>query len=145
MHQLEARRVLRFVPLEMADEVPPDRGMNDIHLGERLLNPVFTDVPEPCFEPGLYGFRAMGLRHGNDRDALSMTSPLNRRVDFRPDLPQSLRQVRKWHNAPSYRRVVPGDRGKKLCRGGVAGRERGGEGGEGSGGPPPPLASPWTH
>src|SRR5438067_2846462 len=89
----------------MSDEVPPDRGSDSIHFLERLLNAVFADVPESSLPRRFRRVRAMRLGHGYDRDTLSMSPPMHGGINTLPDLPQSLRQVRKTHNVPSYRRL----------------------------------------
>src|SRR5579864_7482906 len=104
MYEIESCQVLRLVSLHVPDEVPPDRRSHGIHFIERFLNAVLSDVPESSLPRRLYRFGAMSLGHGHQRYALSMTPPLHGGVDATPDLPQSLRQVRKTHNVPSYRR-----------------------------------------
>jgi hypothetical protein len=91
MHEIEPRHVLRLVPLKMSDEMPADRGTNRIHLVDRLLNPVLTDVPEPCLNCRLDRFGTMRFGHGDDRDLLALTPTLDGSLDAVPDLPQAIR------------------------------------------------------
>ena len=72
---------------------------------ERLLNAVFTHVRESSFPRRFRRIGAMCLGHGYDRDALSMSPPNHGGINTLPDLPHALRQVRKTHNVPSYRRL----------------------------------------
>src|SRR5438045_265118 len=87
----------------MSDEVPPDRGSDRIHFLERFLNAVFTHVPESSLPRRFRRIGSMGLGYGHYRDALAMSPSLHGGIDALPNLPQSIRQVRKTHNVPSYR------------------------------------------
>src|SRR4051812_25874966 len=105
MHEVEACYLLRFVALQMSDEMPADLRANRVHLLDRLLDAVLTHVAEPCSERRFDGLGAMRLGHSDHRDPLRVASALPCGVDTIPDLPQAIRQVRKSHNAPSYRRL----------------------------------------
>ena len=102
---MELRRVPRLVPLQVSDEMPSDGSSYGIHFFERLLDAVLADVLESSSTRRLDCFRAMSLGHGDNRHALLMPTSLHGGVDSTSDLPQSLRQVRKTHNVPSYLRL----------------------------------------
>src|SRR5213080_1010403 len=116
MHEGEAGHLLCLIPLQMSDEVPTDLRADRIHLPDCLLDPVLTDVPEPCGARRLHCFGAVSLRHGDHRDQLFMAPALARGVDTIPDLPRAIRQVRKSHNALSYRRLHS-EASESLCVG----------------------------
>jgi hypothetical protein len=114
VHEIEPRHVPGLVPLQVADEVPPNVGAEDVHFFERLLNAVLTDVPEPCRIRRLDSIWPMRFCHGHQRDSLATASALCSRIDAIPNLPQSLRQVRQSHNTPSYRRLQS-EASESLC------------------------------
>jgi hypothetical protein len=105
VHEIEPRNMSDFVALQMPDQMPSDWSTHRVHFRECLLNAVFADVPEPRFPRRDYRVGAVSLRHGDHRDVLSVPPSPHRGIDALLDLPQSIRQVRKRHNAPSYRRL----------------------------------------
>src|SRR6185503_12126240 len=102
---MKAPEMLHLVPLQVPDEVPAERQLEGIHLVERFLNAVFTDVPKARVPSGLQRIRSMGLGHRDDRDrfASPVSAAPSRRVDPLPNLPNPVRQVEKRHKAASYR------------------------------------------
>src|SRR5262249_288630 len=105
VQKLEARQVFHLVALKVSNQVPPHRASNDIHLGEGFLHSVLADVSEPRFPRRLYGVGTMRLGYSDDRYLLPVTTASHCRFDSVSDFSQPVREVRKRHNEPSYRRL----------------------------------------
>ena len=106
MEQMKAREVLHLVPLQVTDEVPAElEGGDGVHLLQRLLYPVLTDVPKAHIPCGLQRVRSVGLGHGDECHLSRLYVPAApcRRVDPLPNLPNPVRQVEKRHKAATYR------------------------------------------
>src|SRR5688500_12583221 len=103
MEQMKAREVLHLVPLQMTDEVPAERQLENVHLLQCFLNAVLTDVPEACIPRGLQRIRSVVLGHRDDRHRLPVTTALSCCVDPLPHLPNPRRQVEERHEAATYR------------------------------------------
>jgi hypothetical protein len=65
-------RMLRLVPLERPDQVPPDPSVAGlVLLGQGLLHPVLSDVFQTRRGRGSDGFGTMTLGDGDDSDRMS--------------------------------------------------------------------------
>ena len=103
MKKMKASEMLHFVPLQVANQVPAKRQGEGVHLFQRLLNPIFTDVPKARVPCGLQRIRSMGFGHRDNRDRLAVPAAPYRCVDPLSNLPNPVRQVEKRHKAASYR------------------------------------------
>src|SRR5687768_14357830 len=103
MQEIEPWKMFHLVALQVADQVPPEGLRDGAHLVERLLDPVFTNVPEAHTPRGLQRIGPVSLGHRHDRDRLAVTAAPNRCIDPLPHLPNPVREVEKRHKTPSYR------------------------------------------
>src|SRR5262249_14398552 len=94
-----------FVALQVTDEVPRHRNVDQRHLLECFLDPVLTDVVNSSVPRRSYGFRPVRLGDGHDLHLLTPPSP----DDCFGDPPSDLRQPRgklgKKHKTLGYLRL----------------------------------------
>jgi hypothetical protein len=102
MNQEKTVGGFHFVPLEMTDEMPTNRGTCRCHFAQRLLDAVFTDIFEARIPGRRNCIRPVSLCYGDDPNLLAMPSTPGGFADPLPNLGETVRQVLKWHNAPSY-------------------------------------------
>src|SRR5687767_128220 len=103
MEQMKTREMLHLVALQVADEMPPERKLEGVHLFQRLLDLVLTNVLKPRVPCGLQRVQSLSLRNRDDPDRLIVPAAPHRCVDPLPNLPNPVCQVAKRHKAASYR------------------------------------------
>ena len=81
MEEIEPRKGLHLVPLQMPDEVPPYRHSDGIHFWKRLLHPVLTNVAQPRVPCSSDGIGSVRLGHRDDLYHLAMTGTSHRGID----------------------------------------------------------------
>jgi hypothetical protein len=79
--------------LEVADEMPADRGPDGVHFGKRLLDSIFADVVKSGIDRGLDRIRTVGLGYGHDGHRLPMPAPADGGIDSITDFPKALGKV----------------------------------------------------
>src|SRR5436190_19476210 len=101
---MKPRERLHFVALQVANEVPPQRQSERVHLVQRFLDLVLAHIPKAGIPSSLQRIESVCLGHGDELYRLAFLTAATRRfVNPLPNLPNPLRQVGKRHKAASYR------------------------------------------
>jgi len=77
----------------MPDEMPTNRDGNGVHLWQRLLNPVLSDVSKARIPGRLNCVGPVSLGDGDNRYKLAMTAAAPSRLDASADLSKPVREV----------------------------------------------------
>jgi hypothetical protein len=97
-----------LVSLQVPDQVPVNRHINDCRFSQRFLNLVLANIAKSALIRSSHRFRTVRLRDRNDGHLLSVPSALASRLDATPHLGNALAERAKILTAKSSDRESSG-------------------------------------